>query len=827
MNSADAPDIIITYHAPNHVKFGLGNFTKGSVDNANIGNISVILDSWNNGIGQWGLKADYPEILGSNFTQIIDSETTVSAMANSYIKFKNGNIFSDSINYRITKLIIPEGITDLWNTFINISHRDTELEEIILPNTLKRMYGTFIGNQPHNITSYTIPASVEYVEKLSDVFIVESSLKEIIMEPLNPPTSRYENPFGDIAVSNIPDVKIKVYADCIDKYKNDAVWGQYSKLYDVIKNTIVYYEDDNRYIDYAEVIINIFRYRDYKKLYITSEIKSISGIEYASYDDIFIQNSIYDSRNNCHAVIKTETNELIKGSNKTVIPNSVTKIVIGAFYQNILDTINIPDNVTLVEDLAFRECEINNLIVGKNCKFNNVYIDNTCVIVDSIVIANDNPNYDNYDCNALVKNNIMYRGCKNTTIPEHITDLNYTFINAHYLESYQIPNNITNLYNTFADCNNLKTIDLGNVRIIGANTFENCISLKNIIIPDTTNSLHEYVFYGCELENIHIGSGLNYINDSSFSYSIIHNITISNDNQHFRIENNNLIHNYDNKLIKSFNDNNIISSSIEKIRHHAYYGMNINSINIPDNIKSIDKTAFDNTPLYKNNYKNGMLIIDDWLVKINLFYFNNESIVIPSNIHNIGCCEESYPVKKITCEGNITNISDYAFTSRDIGQIYFISDNNLKYIGTSAFQDSDIGFFNLVPGNETYISDTAFYSCRKLKIVTLYDKITYLGEHAFAYCENLTQVELLNGKNYCTINEIKNGTFMGCSSLPSITIPSNINKIGDYVFDDCISLVDIYYKGTKDMWWGITKGKYWNRNVPATVVHCTDGDINI
>ena len=35
-------------------------------------------------------------------------------------------------------------------------------------------------------------------------------------------------------------------------------------------------------------------------------------------------NTIYDSRNNCNAIIKTGTNELISGCNSTVIPNSVT-----------------------------------------------------------------------------------------------------------------------------------------------------------------------------------------------------------------------------------------------------------------------------------------------------------------------------------------------------------------------------------------------------------------------------------------------------------------------------------------------------------------------
>ena len=37
-------------------------------------------------------------------------------------------------------------------------------------------------------------------------------------------------------------------------------------------------------------------------------------------------NSVYDSRDNCNAIIETATNELIVGCQNTIIPNSVTSI---------------------------------------------------------------------------------------------------------------------------------------------------------------------------------------------------------------------------------------------------------------------------------------------------------------------------------------------------------------------------------------------------------------------------------------------------------------------------------------------------------------------
>ena len=69
-------------------------------------------------------------------------------------------------------------------------------------------------------------------------------------------------------------------------------------------------------------------------------------------------NNVYDSRNNCNAIIETASNTLIVGCKNTVIPNDVTQIGDRAFSGcKGLQSIDIPNSVTSIGGFAFNSCE--------------------------------------------------------------------------------------------------------------------------------------------------------------------------------------------------------------------------------------------------------------------------------------------------------------------------------------------------------------------------------------------------------------------------------------------------------------------------------------
>ena len=76
------------------------------------------------------------------------------------------------------------------------------------------------------------------------------------------------------------------------------------------------------------------------------------------------ENTTYDSRNNCNAVIETASNTLIAACKRTVIPNTVTTIGYGAFFECVgPSSVIIPKSVTTIAEEAFMYCEAKSVII--------------------------------------------------------------------------------------------------------------------------------------------------------------------------------------------------------------------------------------------------------------------------------------------------------------------------------------------------------------------------------------------------------------------------------------------------------------------------------
>lgn len=98
-------------------------------------------------------------------------------------------------------------------------------------------------------------------------------------------------------------------------------------------------------------------------------------------------NKVYDSRENCNAIIETATNTLIRGCNTTIIPNSVTSIGDYAFSDCslALASITIPDSVTSIGTSAFEGCSsLVSVTIGNSVTYIGENIFCNCVNLQTI-----------------------------------------------------------------------------------------------------------------------------------------------------------------------------------------------------------------------------------------------------------------------------------------------------------------------------------------------------------------------------------------------------------------------------------------------------------
>lgn len=564
-------------------------------------------------------------------------------------------------------------------------------------------------------------------------------------------------------------------------------------------------------------------------------------------------NKVYDSRENCNAIIETKTNAIIQGCNNSKIPDNIEVIRFAAFenceqlkdihlpqcltkiercafeYCNGLTSVTIPGSVSTIEYAAFSQCQ--HLVSveiqeGVSTLESNAF--SSCVELQRVVLPNS----------LRSIGNEAFRSCyllEDITIPAGVVSIgNETFALCSHIISFDIPQSVTQIgEKAFEGIINISYpgnaqgapwgARLMNVYTEGDLIYKDATKTKlescnphvtEVIVPETVKSVNPDAFMGCaELTSVSIGLGyksIKSISDKLFrncpklSHVVLGESITKLGVGAFNRGGGKM---YENGLAKNL-QSITLPASLKEVGWHGFYGVStLKEVHISDLAAFCNVNfAEDGNPLnhahhlFLGDEEIHDLVIPEAVTRIpKRLFFGCEgftSVTIPNTVTEIGA--EAFK----GCTGLKTVIIPESVTK--IGRDAFDGTVHIIYRGSAQWEEDNLWWGarclnGYVDGDLIYDSEkrTILYGCLKSDIgdVVLPDSVNKIGGRAFQRCSGLTSIMLPE-----SVKEIGAKAFEGCSSLKFITIPEGVLEIGRATFKGCTNLSSVTIPDSATCW---------------------------
>ena len=512
------------------------------------------------------------------------------------------------------------------------------------------------------------------------------------------------------------------------------------------------------------------------------------------------ENLVYDSRDNCNAIIHTSSNTLIAGCATTVIPNTVTTIANYGFYNVSITSLTIPESVTSIGEAGILLCQkLISVHIPKSVTSIGARTCNDCAKLTSLTVDSENPVYDSREgCNGIIHTvtNTLVAACGTTVIPTSVTRIGKRAYGSYRGTTVDIPDNITAIAEEAFYGSYITSIVIpASVQSIGARAFYQCFSLKTVVVKhlEPLTNVGPYCFSDSYLSGMTLrvptGTKSAYeqvepwkkfskiveeepVKQIAFADANVKAICVANWDTNGDGE----ISNHEAAAVTSlgtvFKGNTTITSfdelqyftSLVVLETEAFSGCNkLSSVVFPASLQVIYALAFYNCsslqePLFPDNLTQ---------LQNQCFAFCTafENLTIPKGLRSqnnafVGC-------------SNLKTIVVSADNQ------YYSSSNGSNCLLDKAETTLYLGCVNsVVPSTVKTISTNAFYGCG-IESLVLPDGLTTIYGSAFANCSKLKSINLPAG-----ITELPRMVFSGCTSLTSIQLPEALTAIGDFAFNN-------------------------------------------
>ena len=495
-------------------------------------------------------------------------------------------------------------------------------------------------------------------------------------------------------------------------------------------------------------------------------------------------NTVFDSRDNCNAIIDTKRDSLITGCKNTVIPNSVRVIGDYAFascYR--LTSITIPNSVTSIGEGAFNSCSyLTSVTIGNSVTSIGKWAFLGCKGLTSITIPNSVTSigfeafnnctgltsvhitdleawckiaFSNYSSNPLgYALHLFLNGneIKDLIIPSNVTSIGkYAFRNCKALTSVSIPSSVTEVGEcVFESCTSLISVTINN-NIIGSDAFRFCTGLTSVTIPNSVTSIGGGAFYGCTgLTSVTIGNSVTSIGSSAF-YGCTGLTSV------------------------------VIPNSVTSIGSYAFRGCSgLTSITIPNNVTSIEGYAFSGCTGLTS------VTIPNNLTSIGYSAFSGctglTSINIPNSVTWIGdgAFSGCASLKSVSIGSGVKNIYSRAFANcSGLADVYCHAEK-VPSTNSNAFENSYIEYTTLhVPEAfvENYKVIVPWKNFKEIKKIMPMFTLTYIVDSEVYKSYQVEEDESITPEPAPT----KEGyTFSGWSEIPETMPAHDVTVTGSF-----------------------------------------------
>ena len=512
--------------------------------------------------------------------------------------------------------------------------------------------------------------------------------------------------------------------------------------------------------------------------------------------EVGTDNVFYDSRNDCNALISTNTNELILGCKNTIIPNSVASIGNRAFVNciGLTGDLIIPNSVTTIGEYAFSYCTgiIGSLTIGNSVTTIDEYAFSYCTgITGDLIIGNS----------VITIGNYAFMGCSgftgNLIIGNSVTAIgNNAFSGCFgFTGNLIIPNSVTSIgSNAFRECRNFTgNLIIGeSVTSISDWAFGGCNGFTgNLNIPNSVTSIGNNVFKDCDgfTGGLAIGNSVSTIGTNAFkgcsgiSFIVCLSETppqLSNSNSFEDWYLNTTVYvpcgfeeAYSSLTWGGFNNFYGLCAGVVAVEANPAEGGIVTGSGTFEAGQTCTITATANDGYVFAKWTCGNLLVPT-TAEITI-YVAGDMIWMAHFVPNANIDFADAVVKNICVSHWDTN-----------------GDGELSYLEAAVVRDL-CDFFN---GNTeitsfdefqyfigmTTVGDSAFSGCTGLVSIELPNSLTIIGERAFYNCRVLTGS--LNIPN--SVTKICDYAFYGLVGFTgSLTIPNSVTTIGNYAFYGC------------------------------------------